>query len=106
MDQREFVERLSRIETHWTALIEANEEPSQTGNQSRGYLIQRYRAAVYRYLLGAVRDPDAAEELGQEFAIRFLRGDFKRANPDRGKFRNYVKKVLINLVNDFHRSRE
>src|SRR5262249_16173052 len=63
-------------------------------------------AAVYRYLLGAVRDPDTATDLCQEFAVRFLRGDFHRAAPDRGRFRDYVKTALINLVNDFHRVRQ
>jgi RNA polymerase sigma-70 factor (ECF subfamily) len=66
----------------------------------------RYSGAVYRYLLGAVRDPDAAIDLSQEFAVRFLRGDFHRAAPERGRFRDYVKVALINLVNDFHRNRQ
>src|SRR5687768_8662870 len=65
-----------------------------------------YSGAAYRYLLGALRDPDAAADLCQEFAVRFLRGDFRRAAPDRGRFRNYVKTALVNLVNDFHRARQ
>jgi RNA polymerase sigma-70 factor (ECF subfamily) len=68
-------------------------------------LMERYHRAVYRYLLGAVRDPDAAEELFQEFAMRFLRGDFRRATPRRGRFRDYVKAALSNLVNGYHRQR-
>ena len=39
--------------------------------------------AAYRYLLGAVHDPDAADDLCQDFAVRFLRGDFRRADPGR-----------------------
>ncbi len=65
--------------------------------------MERYLGAVYRYLLGAVRDEDVAQELFQEFAIRFLRGGFRRADPERGQFRNLLKTALINLVNDHYK---
>ena len=97
-------DRLSRIETHWTALLRAH-GPDPDGRAARDRLILRYTAPVYRYLCGAVRDPDAAADLCQEFAVRFLRGDFRRADPARGRFRGYVKAVLVNLVNDHHRAR-
>jgi RNA polymerase sigma-70 factor (ECF subfamily) len=69
-------------------------------------VLERYQRAIYRYLLGAVRDADIAEELAQEFALRFLRGDFRRANPERGRFRNYLKTALVHLVTDHHRARQ
>jgi hypothetical protein len=53
-----------------------------------------------------VRDPDTAEELTQEFALRFLRGDFRRAQPEKGRFRNYLKTSLVHLVTDYHRARQ
>lgn len=59
----------------------------------------RYRNAVYRYLLGAVRNEATAEELAQDFAVHFLQGDFRRFDPERGRFRHYVKSVLIRMVN-------
>jgi Sigma-70 region 2 len=63
----------------------------------------RYAGAVHRYLLKALKDPYAAEELDQEFALRFLRGDFRHADPTRGRFRDYVKRALQNLMNDYYR---
>jgi RNA polymerase sigma-70 factor (ECF subfamily) len=36
--------------------------------------------------------------------LRFLRGDFRRADPQRGRFRDYVKTALIHLVNDYYRA--
>ncbi|HEY2784766.1 MAG TPA: sigma-70 family RNA polymerase sigma factor [Fimbriiglobus sp.] len=98
-------ERLSRIETQWTALVRAH-GPADEATAARNKLVLRYSGSVYRYLLGAVRDPDVAADLCQEFAVRFLRGDFHRAAPDRGRFRNYVKTALCNLINDHHRSRQ
>lgn len=97
--------RLSRIETHWTALLVAHGAAGDA-RAVRDRLIGRYAGAVYRYLLGAVRDPDVAADLCQDFAVRFLRGDFRRATPERGRFRNYVKSALVNLVNDHHRQRQ
>jgi RNA polymerase sigma-70 factor (ECF subfamily) len=67
----------------------------------RAELVQRYSGAVYRYLLGAVRNPDVADELCQDFAVKFLEGQFHCADPQRGRFRDYVKTVLINLVRQY-----
>jgi RNA polymerase sigma-70 factor (ECF subfamily) len=49
-------------------------------------------------LTAALRDADAADELFQEFALQFVRGDFHRANPERGRFRDYVKTSLYRMV--------
>jgi RNA polymerase sigma-70 factor (ECF subfamily) len=96
-------DRLSRIATHWSAFVQAHDE-SDPAESQRNQLLVRYIGAVYRYLLGATRDPDTAGDLCQEFAVRFLRGDFRRANPTSGRFRDYLKSALANLVNDFHRA--
>jgi RNA polymerase sigma-70 factor (ECF subfamily) len=44
-------------------------------------------------------------DLFQQFALKFLRGDFRRADPERGRFRDYIKVTLVHMVNDFHRQR-
>lgn len=98
-------ERLTRIETQWTLVMQAHDESGGGAVDARQDLLKRYSGAVYRYLLGAVRDPDAAEELSHDFAVRLLEGKFFRASPDKGKFRSYLKTVLINLVNDYFKSR-
>jgi RNA polymerase sigma-70 factor (ECF subfamily) len=48
---------------------------------------------------------EAAEVLTQEFAVRFVRGDFSNANPERGRFRDFLKTALQNLATDYHRER-
>jgi RNA polymerase sigma-70 factor (ECF subfamily) len=107
MDQIERDQRLSRIATLWSVVFQAHRgEPDDAGTQARNQLMMRYSGAAYRYLLGAVRDAEAASDLCQEFAVRFLRGDFHRADPERGRFRDYLKSALVNLVNDFHRRRQ
>eukprot|EP00913_Durusdinium_trenchii_P008798 g8264.t1 len=99
MSDSETAQRLSRISTHWTLVAEAHGD--RDGQRAMAALVQKYRAAVFRYLLGAIRDANAAEELCQEFLLRFLSGNFHRADPKRGRFRNYLKTALINLVNDY-----
>lgn len=94
----ETTNRLSRIATHWASVLMANSEAAPGKRVAKEAVLQRYRVPVFRYLLGAVRDADTAEELAQEFAVRFLWGDFRRVQPQRGRFRDYVKTVLINMV--------
>jgi RNA polymerase sigma-70 factor (ECF subfamily) len=98
-------ERLSRIQTLWTMVQQAHGPEADEASAAQSRLVQRYSGAVHSYLLGAVRDPEAADELFQEFALRVVRGDFGRADPGRGRFRDYLRKALINLVNDHHRAR-
>ena len=98
----ELDQHLSRVSTMWTMVIEAHGGEADSAAAALAGLAQRYSGVVYRYLLGAVRDPDAAAELSQEFALRILRGAFRQANPSRGRFRDYLKTALIHLVDDYH----
>lgn len=78
--------------------------PSGGGVQpARSELLQRYCGAVYRYLLAVVEDQNLAEELSQQFLLKFLEGDFHKADPARGRFRDYVKSALVNLVRRHYR---
>ena len=91
-------DRLSQISTMWTALVRAHAGEADADRRLLAGLIERYHGAAYRYLTAATGDPDAAAELFQEFAVRFLRGDFRQANRDRGRFRDYLRTSLINLI--------
>jgi RNA polymerase sigma-70 factor (ECF subfamily) len=51
-------------------------------------------------------DAAAAEELTQEFAAALLRGDFSSADPDRGRFRDYVKTSVRNLARKHWKRRQ
>src|SRR5262245_9673578 len=103
MTPDEQAEHLDRITTHWTLLAGAHSGGEEAAATARRELLRRYGGAAYRYLLGALRDRDAAEELSQEFALRFIRGDFRRADPARGHFRHFVKAALCNLIIDYRK---
>jgi DNA-directed RNA polymerase specialized sigma24 family protein len=87
----------------WTMLCRAHAGEDDKVRAQHA-LLERYGGATYRYLMGAVRDPEAAVELTQEFAVRFLRGDFRRADPGKGRFRDYLKTALINMATDHRRA--
>jgi RNA polymerase sigma-70 factor (ECF subfamily) len=97
--------RLSKISTLWSELRQAHEGPTDAAAVARDRLLQRYGGAIRRYLRAAVRDPHAADDLAQEFALSLLRGEFRRADPQHGRFRDYVKVALFHLVSK-HRRQE
>ena len=103
VDDKEFNQRLSQIDTSWSLVYQAHGEEPDQANEARRLLMERYSGAVYRYLVASLRDQHAADELGQEFALRFIRGDFRGANAERGRFRGFVKTAVLNLIVDYHR---
>jgi RNA polymerase sigma factor (sigma-70 family) len=105
MDTASRGDYLSRLATSWSVVREAHAGESDRAASARGRLLLHYGGAAYRYLLGALRDRDAADELFQEFALRLLRGDFHRADPQRGRFRDFVKTALFHLIVDHQRRR-
>jgi DNA-directed RNA polymerase specialized sigma24 family protein len=82
--------------TRWRNCKKANFEPP----------VKRYGKAITSYLTAALRDPDAAEELSQEFALSLLKGEFRQVTPEKGRFRNYVKTVLFHLVSKYRKRRQ
>jgi RNA polymerase sigma-70 factor (ECF subfamily) len=108
MDANQANSRLADITTLWTVVCRAHGDPAAAAgvDEAKRELLERYGKAVYRYLAGAVRDADVAGDLAQEFAVRLLQGRLRRADPERGRFRDFVKGVLFHLIADFHRRRK
>ena len=96
---------LSRIETLWSVVRRAHDGSKDNVRAAQQALLERYGGAVRKYLLASLRDADAADEVFQEFALRFARGDFRSADPARGRFRDFVKAALFHLIVDFRRLR-
>src|SRR5215471_8707719 len=102
MDMSDPTTRLNQIATLWSVVRQAHNDPGAQGQAAKAALLERYGGAVHRYLLGALRDRNAAEELAQEFAFRFLHGGLRGADRERGRFRDFVKGGLFHLVADYH----
>src|SRR3954453_2541846 len=93
---------ISRIPTAWSMVRRAHGDHTAV-QSAKQQLLDRYGGAVRRYALSALRDEDAADEVAQEFALRFVRGDFGNADPERGRFRALVKTVVYRLIVDHQR---
>jgi RNA polymerase sigma factor (sigma-70 family) len=102
MDQPDQDQPLEEIETVWSDVRLAHRSEGET-RTARARLVLRYIGAVQRYVARVLRDDDAAADLAQEFAVRVLRGDFRRADPSRGRFRDFVRTAALNLVHDYRR---
>lgn len=94
---------LKDISTCWGDLEQAHLGQADEVRAAQERLVNRYGPAIRRYLRAIVHNPDEAEELYQTFALRFVRGDFHRADPERGRFRDYLKSALVRLVYDRQR---
>ncbi|HEY7310667.1 MAG TPA: sigma-70 family RNA polymerase sigma factor [Gemmataceae bacterium] len=99
-------QNLANTSTLWSLVTEANHGPEDAARRARETLLERYKGAVYRYLLGALHDSNAADDLAQEFFLRFVRGDLRNANPEKGRFRDLVKTTLFHLIVDYQRRRK
>ena len=103
MEDARINDRLSRITTMWTLLEQAHGGEADAAAAARQEIMKRYGGAAYRYLLAMLRDPAAADDLAQEFALALVRGELRSASPERGRFRDYVKTVLFHLLSKFRK---
>jgi RNA polymerase sigma-70 factor (ECF subfamily) len=103
MTPEEVGQRLSQIATRWSLIWQAHQGTACAARAAHNDLAQRYRGAVYRYLLGAVHNPDVADDLAQRFFVGLLRGELRQADPQRGRFRSLVKTALFRLVARYRR---
>jgi RNA polymerase sigma factor (sigma-70 family) len=99
-------ERLHEIATSWTQVHAALHGEGPAAVEAQGELFQRYGGAMRRYLQAALRDPAAVDDLMQNFALALVSGNFRGVEPQRGRFRDYVKGVLFRLVRQHYRRQQ
>ncbi len=97
---------INQIETLWPVLTQAHSGPPEEITAAQEQFLMRYHQAVRRYLLACLGNQDAADELWQDFSLRFVRGDFRNANPEKGRFRDLLKSALYHLIVDYHKRRQ
>jgi RNA polymerase sigma factor (sigma-70 family) len=98
-------DRLSQITTRWSLIFGADPARRTAAQAAQQAIVERYGGAIYRYLMSVVKKHDLVDDLCQEFAVRLVRGDFSTANPQKGRFRDFLKTCLFHLVADHHRKK-
>lgn len=99
-------DRLSQIHTLWSVVRRAHADETVEARSAQQEMLDRYGPAIRRYLLAAFRDETAADDAYQEFALRFIKGDYGSADPDKGRFRSFLKTILYRLVVEHHRGQK
>lgn len=95
---------LGKTNTDWALIQLAHATIPAEARELWTKLFTQYHEPVLRALRRIVRDEDVVQELNQEFWLRFVRGDFAKASPERGRFRGLLRTVLFNLVADYYRN--
>lgn len=92
-------DRIDAISTRWSLLRLAHGSHPDTA-KARQMLVLRYASAVRKYVGAIVRQGDDADELAQEVVLRLMRGDFAGADPTRGRFRDFLKIAVRNMIHN------
>jgi RNA polymerase sigma factor (sigma-70 family) len=106
MSEQQTLECLNQISTDWRMVAEAHQSPADSAALARQHLIHRYVGAVQRYLRAVLRDAEADDDLTQEFALGVVQGRFHKADPGRGRFRDYVKVSLLHLARNYRQGQQ
>ncbi len=77
---------LEEISTRWSTLSDPL------------LFVMRYAPAIRRYLIRILESSDAADEVCQDFLVRYLAQGFAHASPHRGRFRRYLKAAVRNAA--------
>jgi RNA polymerase sigma-70 factor (ECF subfamily) len=90
--------RLEAISTRWSLLRLARDDSAASQQEARRALVLRYLPAIHRYLRAIAGNDADADDLCQDVAVRLLSGDFGSVDPERGRFRDFLKTVLRNMA--------
>jgi RNA polymerase sigma factor (sigma-70 family) len=99
---------LGDIPTQWSKIFQAQQSRGSAGESARRELLVRYYQAIQAFFRRELSDPHAADALYSNFAVRILEVDnlFKRVDPDKGRFRDYLKVILRHMVIDHYRQQQ
>lgn len=87
--------------TRWTLVVAAADAKSEQSHPALASLCERYWNPLYTYLRRRGFSPDEAQDLTQEFFVRFLEGRYlDRADREKGRFRSFLLTSLKFMVSD------
>lgn len=102
---RDDPERLDQVVTQWSLLRLAHQPVDPGSPQARQAMLLKYRNAVRGYVAALLQGHADADDVAQDVLVRLMRGDFASADPSRGRFRDFLKFAVRNMVRN-HWSRQ
>jgi RNA polymerase sigma factor (sigma-70 family) len=93
--------------TRWSLVLQGQQE-GKSGDRARNDLLERYHGAVNRFLLARLGDPHAVDEIYEIYVERVKENHpfLQRVDREKGRFRHYRRRILQNLIIDYHRRRQ
>lgn len=87
--------------THWSVVMAAGNGDSVEAAEALDTLCRRYWYPLYAFVRRQGHEVHDAEDLTQEFFTRFLAKEyFDRADPARGRFRNFLLACLKHFLSE------
>src|SRR5262245_5766993 len=92
--------------TQWSRVLELRERDRGTFRSALNDLCRLYWKPVYAHIrTSRPAGPDEAKDLAQEFFLELIEGELlKRATPERGSFRGYLKGAIRLFLLERHRA--
>ncbi|MHC4660151.1 MAG: RNA polymerase sigma factor [Planctomycetota bacterium] len=85
--------------TPWTDILSMNRLTSEERLERLNFLLERYWRPVYFFIRRKGRNNEEAKDLTQAFFAQILENDiFSRADPEKGRFRNYLLTAAKNFI--------
>lgn len=105
LTQSEPTARQDFTATHWTQVVlAAKQDGSVQARQALEAFCTRYWPAVYSLLRRKNHSPNAAEDLTQAFFLHLIENNaIARADPTKGRFRNFLLGALQRFLVDMER---
>ena len=94
-------QRLDQVVTQWSLLRLAHEPASLESKEARQRVLLKYNRAIRSYVGALLQNDDDADEVAQDVLVRLLKGDFANANPGKGRFRDFLKVAVKNMVRTY-----
>lgn len=93
--------------TRWSQLLSDRARDRAAAQQAFETLARRYWRPIVAYVQArGIRSEEEALDATQEFFLWMLETGFlERADPERGRFRGFVKRSLANFLHDLERKR-
>jgi RNA polymerase sigma factor (sigma-70 family) len=92
--------------THWSVVLAAGDSASPASREALEQLCRRYWLPVYTFVRHRGHDHAEAEDLTQGFFEQLIQKQLAgRADPKRGRFRNFLLKVLTQFLSDARKQR-